>query len=184
MILTGVNVEPTRPQPGVSMTVRVTVTEDLSFVGPLDPDLCNPGGINTTGQQVQVRVDPEWAAERTENECIAMGNLGTNAETIEFGVKAPSSPGTYSIRVGLEMPGSGKGPEWTTTTIEVSESGWEEDSDTRNTEPDADDSGGNGPAIDLNIPNPLDGNGDALDNIQIILLLIVVIYALSKFGGD
>lgn len=133
ILLDDASVAPANPTPGTELTIDAVVSESLEFVGPFDDDICDPPGWwNTTGIKTRIIVKPEWDVERDMMICLGVFNTTNNTRRVSFNLKAPQSEGTYSLKFGVELPGSGVGPKWITRTIRVTTRGYDDPNKSRN----------------------------------------------------
>lgn len=115
-----IQANPNPVQSGDAVTIALAVQETIEFVGPLDPDNCNPpDNYQTQGIQARVTVNPEWAAAQDTLICVPVQYLSGGRRDVQFEFQAPriaeGSQADLSYEVTVETTGSNQSG----TTTEV-----------------------------------------------------------------
>lgn len=130
-----VEVNPSPVAPGGQVQIRVSLAETAEFVGPNDPDLCNPAW-STTGIRSTVILLPTWTGTREQTGCVPVYNTWFGEKEFVFQLPAPPVPegqetATGQVDIQFYLPGSGKESQKLTAEVTVDPTG--EDSPGSNT---------------------------------------------------
>lgn len=130
-----VEVNPSPVAPGGQVQIKVSLAETAEFIGPNDPDLCNPAW-STTGIRSTVIAQPSWGSTREQTGCVPVYNTWFGEKEFIFQLSAPPVPegqdtATGQVDIQFYLPGSGKESNKITADVAVDPSG--EDSPSSNT---------------------------------------------------
>lgn len=114
LFIQGVSV-PSTVNPGDTFNVEWTVSNGANFIAGDDPDCCGPvcpgipgSGSVLNGYQHRTFAQPSWASGFTSDQnCINTTEVGTVDNPYSRTFTAPSSTGSYTVDIGIEMTGSG-----------------------------------------------------------------------------
>lgn len=174
-----IDVTPRPVSPGGVVTITVGLVERATFVGPFDPDLCNPPGIvETTGLATRVTAAPEWRPADDELVCVPVFNTTEGRASVDFQFPAPELEGEFAVQVSIELPGSGQGPESAAERVVVerdSKAGCRSNLDCPGQQVCE-----GGQCVD---PGGQNGDGNIIENASTLIALIVVMLILLVVVG-
>lgn len=121
-------ISPAQVSPSGEIQVKVRLSEDVGFVGPFDPGLCDPPGFNATGLRVNVRIEPDWTNAITDTICVPVSNFGSNSTEETYALIAPQLPegvGQSSNSIQFEFEKVGAQPLQASGSVSVQRDGFE-----------------------------------------------------------
>lgn len=121
----GVNVPGQQP-PSTPVAVPIFLSNSAQFIGPGDPNRCDPQGFLSAevGLEVEVRLEIGGVFQDSDIVCVPgseapFGGVGTAETTLE--TTTPAEPGTFSFDVVAETARTGDLVGRATQSIQVTE---------------------------------------------------------------